>query len=55
MGSGRMAYRLKKGCHARIVDLVQIFEVGPDVIPAPVAAQRAFFEEWLASLRLTQE
>jgi hypothetical protein len=51
MGAGLKAYRLTKGVHARMTDLVKIFEAGPDVIPASVDAQKAFWSEWLAAPR----
>jgi hypothetical protein len=51
MGQGLKAYRLKKGAHARPADLVEIFETGPDVIPASVDTQEAFWREWLATPR----
>ena len=51
MGRGLRAYKMVKGKHAKIADLVDIFAAGPDVLPVPVDAQKAFFEEWLASPR----
>jgi hypothetical protein len=51
MGAGLKAYRLTKGTHTRRTDLVEIFEAGPDVIPASVDAQEAFWREWLAAPR----
>ena len=48
MGQGLKAYRMKKGAHTRPADLVEIFETGPDVVPASVEAQEAFWREWLA-------
>ena len=51
MGQGLKAYRLTKGQAGRMNDLVGIFEAGPDVRPASVEAQEAFWREWLASLR----
>ena len=51
MGGGLKAYRLTKGAQARMADLVEIFATGPDVIPALVETQVAFFSDWLASLR----
>jgi hypothetical protein len=51
MGRGLKAYRMTKGAHARMTDLVEIFEAGPDVIPASVDAQEAFWREWLAAPR----
>ena len=51
MGGGLKAYRLTKGEPARMIDLVEIFQSGSDVIPAFVGTQIAFFDEWVASLR----
>jgi hypothetical protein len=51
MGRGLKAYRMTKGAHARMTDLVEIFEAGPDVVPASVDAQEAFWREWLAAPR----
>lgn len=50
MGAGLRAYRLTNGRHSSIEDLVDIFDTGPDVIPASVANQRRFYEDWLKSL-----
>jgi hypothetical protein len=50
MGRGLRAYRMTMGQHARIEDLVGIFDVGPDVEPATVEQQGAFFRNWLASI-----
>ncbi|MET4172984.1 hypothetical protein AB7645_39490 [Bradyrhizobium sp. 956_D2_N1_5] len=52
MGAGLKAYRMKKGVHARMADLVEIFDTGPDVTPASVDAQEEFFREWLAAPRV---
>ncbi len=50
MSAGMKAYRLTIGKHASPKsDLVGIFEVGPDVVPATVTRQKEFFEEWLKS------
>jgi len=51
MASGKMAYRMQAGKHARKADLVDIFSEGPDVIPATVARQREYFNDWVASDR----
>jgi hypothetical protein len=51
MGGGWRAYRLTLGQPARIADLVDIFSIGPDVVPVPVAEQREFYSRWLDSLR----
>jgi hypothetical protein len=50
MARGLRAYKLTMGKHAH--DLAEIFEAGPDVIPAYVDKQREFFEEWLNSPRV---
>lgn len=50
MGRGDRAYKLTLGVAGRTADLVGIFEAGPDVRPATVAQQAAFYERWLASL-----
>jgi hypothetical protein len=47
MGAGMKAYRLTIGRQAK--DLVGTFDEGADVIPATVARQREYFDEWLAS------
>jgi hypothetical protein len=52
MGSGLVAYKLTRGSRTSSQDLVQIFEQGPDVIPASVSLQKAFWLEWLASCGL---
>lgn len=51
MGGGLKAYRLTLGQSARSSDLVDIFAEGPDLIPASVQAQEAFFREWLDTAR----
>lgn len=50
MGYALKAYKLTQGKPARTIDLVEIFVEGPDVIPASVAAQQQFFDDWIASL-----
>lgn len=50
MGIGDRAYKLTPGIAGRSNDLVCIFETGPDVRPASVAQQGAFYDQWLASL-----
>ena len=50
MGTGDMAYRLKKGKPATSNDLVSIFDVDESVVPVTVEEQRAYFNEWLESL-----
>ena len=49
MGRGLKAYKIEVGGQAS--DLVSIFDSGPDVIPALVAAQEAYAGDWVASLR----
>lgn len=51
MGGGVSAFRLTTGQHARRADLVDIFDAGPDVIPASVANQQQFYDAWLRSHR----
>lgn len=50
MGGGRMAYRVTFGKQALSKDLVDIFDRGPDIDPVTPEEQRAFFEQWIASL-----
>jgi hypothetical protein len=50
MGAGLIAYRLQ-GRRVRKGDEVNIFDTGPDVEVATVAAQRAFFDERLKETR----
>jgi len=47
MASGLRAYKLQMGKSAGLEDDVDIFETGPDVEVVTVAAQRAFWSEWL--------
>ena len=49
MGAGLKAYKLTPGKRAGMQDLVRIFDTGPDVQPATVAAQREYFDAWLKS------
>ena len=51
MSCGLQAYKMHAGKHAAIADLVDIFSEGPDVIPASVAQQREYFEQWVTSER----
>ena len=51
MGRGLKAYRMTSGRHARTEDLVGIFDVGADVNPVSVEAQRAWWRAWLSSAR----
>jgi len=50
MGGGIQVYRLTPGLQARTKDLIHMFETDDEVQPATVREQRAFFEQWLASL-----
>ena len=50
MGGGKVAYKMEMGKPAPRESLVRIFEQGPDVIPSPVALQKEYFNDWLASL-----
>jgi hypothetical protein len=47
MSDGLKAYRMRMGRMAGMVDLVSIFDSGPDVDPASVKAQKEFFDRWL--------
>lgn len=51
MGSGLKAYRLTTGRQALTKDLVNIFDSGPDVVPASVANQKEHFNAWIHSLK----
>lgn len=51
MGKGKVAYKMQKGKPATRENLVRIFEEGADIIPSPVALQKEFFKDWLASIR----
>lgn len=51
MVRGLKAYKLSKRRQARPEDLVYIFDRGPDVIPASVDLQNAFFRDWLESVQ----
>jgi hypothetical protein len=50
-GSGLSAYRLILGRQALAKDLVSIFDSGHDVMPASVADQKQYFNDWLQSLK----
>jgi hypothetical protein len=50
MALGLKAYRTRLGAEAMLTDLVNIFDAGPDVDPASVEEQKAFHDEWLASV-----
>lgn len=49
MGRGLKAYRLRLGQQPAMSDLVNIFDVGPDVEPASVKDQREFWKSWWKS------
>jgi hypothetical protein len=49
--SSAMAYRTFLGRPSRQTDRVSLFGSGPDVVPATIADQRAFHDQWIASLR----
>lgn len=51
MGRGKSAYRMEMGKQATRECAVRIFENGTDVIPSPVALQKQYFDDWLASLK----
>jgi hypothetical protein len=50
MGAGANAFRWKLGEQPTAKDIVWIFDSGPDVIPATVEEQNAFFEQWTKSI-----
>jgi hypothetical protein len=52
MGQGLKAYRLTLVQPTKTADLVSIFASGPDVRPATVERQAAYFQAWLKSLGL---
>jgi len=52
MGTGDKAIRLKMGQPTTQKDVVWIFDSGPDVIPATIKEQRAFFEAWMNRFRV---
>jgi hypothetical protein len=51
MGMAMKAYKMRIGEPARMSDLVDIFETGPDVEPATVDEQQRFFELWAAHFK----
>lgn len=51
MGEGLKAYQLTAGIPAKTKDLIFIFDSGPDMDPASVAEQEAYYTQWLESLR----
>lgn len=54
MGGGEMGYRLTLGKKPTEADLVGIFECDPALIPATVAEQSSFYDEWLESVGFKQ-
>ena len=50
MGVGRKAYKLSLGSHARLADIVDIFDTGPDIELSTVKEQKEFFQQWLDGL-----
>jgi hypothetical protein len=50
MGAGAEAYKKTLGQSANTSDLVSIFDSGPDVEPATIDEQRAFYKTWIDSL-----
>jgi len=55
MGKGLKAYRVTPGKPATMKDLVNIFDQGPDVVPASVADQKKYWEDWWESVRAIQK
>ena len=51
MGYAEKAYRHTLGRAAGNADLVNIFDVGPDLRPSTLGEQREFHQKWLGSLR----
>jgi len=51
MGYAEKAYRQTLGRAARLADLVNIFDIGPDLVPTTVDAQLEFHQKWLDSLK----
>ena len=47
MGVGLRAYRLKMGVNSGPDDLVEILATGPDILPATVKQQEAYYRRWL--------
>jgi hypothetical protein len=50
MGPAQSAYRMTMGKQAVLKDLVDIFEVADDVVPATIAEQTEYREKWFGSL-----
>lgn len=51
MGGGIKAYKMELGRQALSQDLVNIFDSGADLIPATIAEQEQYKEDWFSSLR----
>lgn len=51
MGKGKSAYKMEMGKQTTRECAVRIFENGADVTPSPVALQKQYFNDWLASLK----
>lgn len=52
MGEGRLVYQLHAGQQARSSDLRDIFSAEPGLPPATIEEQRAFYRDWLVSLKV---
>jgi hypothetical protein len=50
MGAGLHVYRLKIGRKPEMEHLIGTFDTGEDVVPATLAQQKAFADEWLKSI-----
>ena len=50
MGGGVQIYRFTLGSQARTKDLIHMFKTDDEVQPATVKEQRAFHDQWIASL-----
>jgi hypothetical protein len=46
--AGLRIYKLELGRHARLADLVDLFDEGPDLEVSSVEEQERFYEDWLA-------
>ena len=51
MGCGEKAYKHTLGKPALAADPVVIFDIGPDIVPSTIDAQREFYEKWVKSLQ----
>ncbi len=52
MGQGLRAYKMTLGKHAKMTDLVDIFDEGVDIVHADVDAQEQFYRNWLETPRV---